>query len=236
MEKEKNLTGSERVENKLNAFFGKNRKVLLIVGIVILAVIVGLCIGLGVAQSSTEKKFNALSELETQYADISAMDETSSEYSSGVSAFNAAADELISSSSLDKYPGAKATLLKADLAFSSGDYSVAADGYLSVKDAQADSYLASLAAMNAAACYENLGDNMTALSLYNEVIDRFGDNGVFAPKAMFAIGRLYDAMGETELARAEFETLTGLYLNPENGGNPSEYARMAEAYLINYAE
>ena len=153
MEKEKNLTGSERVENKLNAFFGKNRKVLLIVGIVLLAVIVGLCIGLGVAQSSTEKKFNALSELETQYADITAMDETSSEYSSSVSAFNAAADELISSSSLDKYPGAKATLLKADLAFSSGDYSVAADGYLSVKDAQADSYLATLAEIYGAACY-----------------------------------------------------------------------------------
>ena len=66
--------------------------------------------------------------------------------------------------------------------------------------------------------------------------DTYGDRGVFAPKAMFSMGRLYVAMGEMELAEAEFETLTGLYLAPANGGSPSEYARMAEAYLINFAE
>ena len=79
-------------------------------------------------------------------------------------------------------------------------------------------------------------DNATALELYRSVLDTYGDNSAYAPKAMFSIGRIYDAQGETALAQAEFETLTGLYLVPENGGTPSEYARMAEAYLINYAD
>lgn len=236
MEKEKNLTGSQRVENKLDSFIGKNRKILLIVGIVVLVAVIAVCVAVGVVQSNTEKKFNALAELEGQYETIVSLDSTSAEYSDSVAAFTTAADSLISSASLNSYPGAKAALLKADLAFAEGDYQAAADGYIAVSEAQSKTYLAPLCIMNAAACYENLGDNDTAIGLYNQVIDTYGDSNAFAPKAMFAIGRIYDAMGDTELARAEFETLTGLYLVPENGGSPSEYARMAEAYLINYAE
>ena len=142
----------------------------------------------------------------------------------------------ISLECLDEYPGAKAMYLLADLAYGEQDYQAAADYYAQIAAAQGATYLASLCNMNEAACYENLGDQEAALQLYRHVVDTYGDSGVFAPKAMFSIGRIYDAQGNADLAQAEFETLTGLYLVPENGGTPSEYARMAEAYLINYAD
>ena len=106
MEKEKNLTGSQRVENKLDSFIGKNRKILLIVGIVVLVAVIAVCVAVGVVQSNTEKKFNALAELEGQYETIASLDSTSAEYSDSVAAFTTAADSLISSASLNSYPGA----------------------------------------------------------------------------------------------------------------------------------
>ena len=98
--------------------------------------------------------------------------------------------------------------------------------------AQSETYLGQLALMNEAASYENLGNQERALELYNEVFDTYGQTSPYAPKALFNAARLYEALGDTDLARATYEQLTGLYLSPDNGGQPSEYARMAEAYLV----
>lgn len=229
-------TKNKKVEDKLNSFIGRNSKVILTIGIVLVVIIVALCIALVTVQNRTNSRFDAMASLESQYNALLQMDPESSEYSDGLSTFQTSANDLVSSAGLDTYPGAKAMYLLADLAYADQDYQTAADYYAQIAQAQSDTYLAPLCLMNEAACYENLQDNETALELYRSVLDTYGESGAYAPKAMFSIGRIYDAQGETALAQAEFETLTGLYLVPENGGTPSEYARMAEAYLINYAD
>ena len=230
MEKDRN----QKVSDRLNDFIAAHRKAILAVLIVLVAAVIALCVALVLVQRSVETRFNALNDLEAQYATLSVMDKTSAEYEEAAADFKAAA-ESVAADGLDSYTGAKAQYLLADLAFAEGEWDTAAAYYADIAAAQSETYLAPLALMNEAACYENSGDSQAALDLYSQVVDTYGENGVFAPKAMFAIGRLYAAMGEMELAEAEFETLTGLYLAPESG-TPSEYARMADAYLINFAE
>ena len=232
----KTKSKNAQVEDKLNSFIGRNSKLILGIGIALIVVIIALCIALVTVQSTTNKRFDAVTVLESDYNALLMMDPESAEYADSSASFRTSAESLASDAGLDTYPGAKAMYLLAELAFADQDYQSAADYYAQIAEAQNDTYFAPLCKMNEAVCYENLGDADTALELYRNVIETYGDYGAYAPKAMFSIGRIYDSQGEKALAQAEFETLTGLYLVPENGGIPSEYARMAEAYLINYAE
>ena len=230
-EKEVNLTASQKISSKLNDFIGRHAKLLVAIAALVIVLIIVLAVALTMMQSASEKKFNDLLDLEAQYSSLSLMSSDDEAYQSTADEFIKSADALIASSSLKEYPGAKAELLLADLAFSQENYQEAADHYRAVADAQSGSYLAEVAIMNEAACYDNLGDQAKALELYNYVFDTFGTDSAYAPKALFNAGRLYEAMGDTELANASFEQLTGLYLMTENG-TVSEYARLAEAHLI----
>ena len=230
-EKEVNLTASQKISSKLNDFIGRHAKLLVAIAALVIVLIIVLAVALTMMQSASEKKFNSLLDLEAQYSSLSLMSSDDEAYQSTADEFIKSADALIASSSLDEYPGAKAELLLADLAFSQENYQEAADHYRAVADAQSGSYLAEVAIMNEAACYDNLGNQAKALELYNYVFDTFGTDSAYAPKALFNAGRLYEAMGETELAKASFEQLTGLYLMTENG-TVSEYARLAQSHLI----
>ena len=230
-EKEVNLTASQKISSKLNDFIGRHAKLLVAIAALVIVLIIVLAVALTMMQSASEKKFNDLLDLEAQYSSLSLMSSGDEAYQSTADEFIKSADALIASSSLKEYPGAKAELLLADLAFSQENYQEAADHYRAVADAQSGSYLAEVAIMNEAACYDNLGDQAKALELYNYVFDTFGTDSAYAPKALFNAGRLYEAMGETELAKASFEQLTGLYLMTENG-TVSEYARLAQSHLI----
>ena len=231
-EKDNNLTGSEKVAGKLNDFLVKNHKLVIGVSIAVVVVIIAVCIAVVAVQKNIEKEFNALSDLEGQYNAFYSLDSDSEEYQASYDEFTAASADLIASSGLDSYPGAKAQLLVSDLAYNREEYQAAADGYAAVAAAQGDTYIGQLALMNEAASYENLGDQERALELYNQVFDTYGQSSPYAPKALFNAARLYEAIGDIDLAKATYEQLTGLYLVSENGGQPSEYARMAEAHLV----
>ena len=230
-EKEVNLTASQKISSKLNDFIGRHAKLLVAIAALVIVLIIVLAVALTMMQSASEKKFNDLLDLEVQYSSLSLMSSDDEAYQSTADEFIKSADALIASSSLKEYPGAKAELLLADLAFSQENYQEAADHYRAVADAQSGSYLAEVAIMNEAACYDNLGDQAKALELYNYVFDTFGTDSAYAPKALFNAGRLYEAMGDTELAKASFEQLTGLYLMTESG-TVSEYARLAQSHLV----
>ena len=230
-EKEVNLTASQKISSKLNDFIGRHAKLLVAIAALVIVLIIVLAVALTMMQSASEKKFNSLLDLEAQYSSLSLMSADDEAYQSTADEFIKSADALIASSSLKEYPGAKAELLLADLAFSQENYQEAADHYRAVADAQSGSYLAEVAIMNEAACYDNLGNQAKALELYNYVFDTFGTDSAYAPKALFNAGRLYEAMGDTELAKASFEQLTGLYLMTESG-TVSEYARLAQSHLV----
>ena len=230
-EKEVNLTASQKISDKLNSFIGAHAKMIIGVFAVVIILVIVLAVALTMSQNASEKKFNGLADLETEYSSLSVMSSEDEGYQNAAASFRTAAEALIASSSLDEYPGAKAELMLADIAYAEENYQEAADMYRAVADAQSDTYLGELAIMNEAACYDNLGNQAKALELYNYVFDTYGTDSAYAPKALFNAGRLYEAMGETDLAKASFEQLTGLYLVTDTGA-VSEYARLAESHLI----
>ena len=69
MDKEKN-SKNEKVEDKLNSFIGKNKKLFLGIGIALVAVIIVLCVALAMVQKSTNARFDALAALEGQHGDL----------------------------------------------------------------------------------------------------------------------------------------------------------------------
>ena len=106
MDKEKN-SKNEKVEDKLNSFIGKNKKLFLGIGIALVAVIIVLCVALAMVQKSTNARFDALAALEGQHGDLVAMGPSADGYAEAEAAFTAAAEEL-AAAGLDRYPGAKA--------------------------------------------------------------------------------------------------------------------------------
>ena len=231
MSTEKELTATERFANKVNNWIAKNSKMLIIVCAAVIVLLVAIIVAFSVASNSKDKKFNALAEIETSYNSLIVMDKESDDYKSAKDGFIADAEAFVSKNSIKDYPGAKATLLIADLAFDAEDYAKANELYGKVAEAQSNTYLGQLALMNQAACAENTDDNKTALDLYNKVFNTYGQDSMFAPKALFGAARMYEATGNKDLAKATFEQLAGLYANTESGYS-SEYARLAESYLM----
>lgn len=225
-DKKPNTAEPKTAENKIESFLAKNFKKIIISVAVVAVVIIAICVGVYLYQRSVEKSFDALLSVENQAVELTMLDQSSSQYSSAKSAFLAKADEL-ASKDLKKYPAAKAELLKGDVYFFEEDFSSAVESYNKVASAQSGTYLGQLAMMNAAACYEELGDNSAAFDLYEAVFNDYGTEGVFASKALFNTARLYEARGNIELAKATYEQLIGLYLV-----NGSEYAKMAQAHLV----
>ena len=93
MDKEKN-SKNEKVEDKLNSFIGKNKKLFLGIGIALVAVIIVLCVALAMVQKSTNARFDALAALEGQHGDLVAMGPSADGYADAEAAFTAAAEEL----------------------------------------------------------------------------------------------------------------------------------------------
>ena len=228
MKKDTNLNPAQpqNAESKLENFLAKNIKKILVGVIIIAVVIIAVCVGVYLNQKSVDKTFDALLDVEKQANELQLMDFTSAEYSSAKNDFLTAASAL-TAKDLKSYPAAKAELLKGDVYFIEGDFSAAVESYNKVADAQKSTYLGALAMMNAAACYEELGDNTSAFNLYEAVFNDYGTEGAFASKALFNTARLYEARGNIELAKATYEQLIGLYLT-----NGSEYAKLAQARLV----
>ena len=164
----------------------------------------------------TEAEMNELLEIENRIKETTEMNAES-------------AEELLAASERftpGSYQQMKALLQSADVYFALGQYEKAAEIYLKLTDSNC--YLRQLAIMNAAACYENIGNLDTALTLYNLLLAD-GINQIHAPKALFNSGVIHYIEGDYDTALRVFSLLADNYLAPGNGAMPSEYARMAEA-------
>ncbi len=220
--KEENLTSTERFAGKIENWLGLHSKLLTIIIAVLIVCIVALVVVLTVADKNNEKKYSALYGIEKQADALIVMDPSSDEYKNARKDLEEAADSLIGSSSIKKYPAAKATMVLADIAYDNAEYDNALELYSAVAESQKKTYMVQVALMNAAACNEALGNTSDALAMYNKLWDDFGHDGVFASRALFNVARLYEKLGNTDLAIATYEQLAG-----EFGDSNSEYAKLA---------
>ncbi len=220
--KENNLTATEKFAGKIDTWLGLHSKLLTIIIAVLLVVVVALVVGLSVSDKKNDQKYSDLYSIEKQASALIALDPASDDYKSARSTLENDATALIASSNLKKYPGAKATMVLADLAFDNGEYDKALSFYTSVAENQAKTYLGQVALFNAAVCNENLGNDNEALSLYNKLWDDYGHDGIYASHALFNVARLYEKLGNVDLAKATYEQVAG-----EFSETSSEYAKLA---------
>ena len=125
----------------------------------------------------------------------------------------------------NNYPGAKATMILADLAYDDGDYAKAIELYEKVAVGQKKTFLREVALMSMAAALEENGDLNSAKDVYSDFYDEYGLNSFYSSRALFNAARLTEASNK-DLAISMYEQLVG-----EFGDYGSEYAKMAKSRI-----
>ena len=224
---EQKLTATEKLANEANSWIAKNAKIVGIIGGVVVVAIIALAVLFSQLDKKTNEQFTSIELVCSTYNSLFSYDPETEEYAAAYSEFKAGADELVATVGLKKYPGAKAALLLADYAFlEEKDYEKALAGYLEVAEAQSKTYLAQVAAINIAVCYDNLNNVDAALEAYNNLWDKYGKDGLYASRALFNSARLYEAKGQMDLAIATYEQLLGEFQDMA-----SEYAKLAQSRI-----
>ncbi|MDD3822826.1 MAG: tetratricopeptide repeat protein [Sphaerochaetaceae bacterium] len=214
-----------KLESKFNAFLGAHKKLLVIIAAVIVVAVVALWIGLSVADKNADAAQLRIDNLQKTYMTWStAEDKTSPDATQAKSDLMAGLQELSGKGGVS-YPVLKATYLLGLVAYEEGAYADALAHFMVVGDRGKDSYLGSLALYNAGVTSEQLGDMAKALEQYQAVYDRYGADAAESPKALFSVGRLHEANGNGDLAKAVFQQLADEFA-------ASEYAKLARSRLI----
>ena len=220
-DKEVQLTYAEKLVNSTNTWLGKHGKVLAIIVAVVVAVIVIASVVTVVVNSSNKKTYEKLDALTAQYSEFTVMDSDAEGYDSAKSTLVADAEALRAKN----YPGAKATMVLADLAYEDGDYVKAIELYDEVAEGQKKTFLREVALMSMAAALEENGDKNSARDIYNEFFDEYGLESFYSSRALFNAARLTEE-SDKALAISIYEQLVG-----EFGDYGSEYAKLAQSRI-----
>ena len=207
LQKEENLTAEEKMIGKVSSFYEKNRKLIIIVTLVVIVAIVGAIIGIGVSNSAKNNAQIKIANLEQRYGEL--ILEENPDYSSLISDL----EPMVKGSS---YPSVKAAYLLGLAYYEQKNYASAQSYFEKVYELNSKVYLAPVALVNAAACAEDQGNTAKALELYNQVSSDYPESGV-AAKAAFNAARINLLKGNIQLAQASFAQLASSYPNSEYG-------------------
>ena len=213
-DKEEQLTYAEKLVNSTNTWLGKHGKVLAIIVAVVVAVIVIASVVTVVVNSSNKKTYEKLDALTAQYSEFTVMDSDAEGYDSAKSTLVADA-EALRAKGIKNYPGAKATMVLADLAYEDGE----------VAEGQKKTFLREVALMSMAAALEENGDKNSARDIYNAFFDEYGLESFYSSRALFNAARLTEE-SDKALAISIYEQLVG-----EFGDYGSEYAKLAQSRI-----
>ena len=168
-DKEVQLTASEKMTQSVDSWLGRHIKLIASIVIAVVAVIVIAAIVTVVVNNNQSKRYEKLDAVTASYAEFSAMDGDAEGYAEAKNNVIAGAEELAKNPK--NYPGAKANLILADMAFDDGDYNKAIELYSLVASSQTKTFLREVALMSLAASYEENGDKAAALKVYNDFFD-----------------------------------------------------------------
>ncbi|NQT57808.1 MAG: tetratricopeptide repeat protein [Bacteroidetes bacterium] len=210
----------------ISVFISRNRITLLIIlGIIIIAV-VAFGITVSALNKQLDKKTAQVEVFHDEYANwVNNTAELTEEESQNV--YLKLQDDLSQfiDSTRKGYPELRALFTLASVEYHKESYKSAVDLFIQVFEDYPESHLAASSAMNAAVCYELLGDQDNAVKYYQMVYENYGDRSSEAPHAKFCIGRIYEVMGEADNAIESYRELSTEYPN-------SEWAKLAVSRLI----
>lgn len=220
-DKEVQLTASEKMTQSVDSWLGRHIKLIASIVIAVVAVIVIAAIVTVVVNNNQSKRYEKLDAVTASYAEFSAMDGDAEGYAEAKNNVIAGAEELAKNPK--NYPGAKANLILADMAFDDGDYNKAIELYSLVASSQTKTFLREVALMSLAASYEEKGDKAAALKVYNDFFDEYDTESFYSSRALFNAARLTEETDKA-LAISIYEQLIA-YFESYN----SEYAKLAKS-------
>ena len=220
-DKEVQLTASEKMTQSVDSWLGRHIKLIASIVIAVVAVIVIAAIVTVVVNNNQSKRYEKLDAVTASYAEFSAMDGDAEGYAEAKNNVIAGAEELAKNPK--NYPGAKANLILADMAFDDGDYNKAIELYSLVASSQKKTFLREVALMSLAASYEENGDKAAALKVYNDFFDEYDTESFYSSRALFNAARLTEETDKA-LAISIYEQLIA-YFESYN----SEYAKLAKS-------
>ena len=220
-DKEVQLTASEKMTQSVDSWLGRHIKLIASIVIAVVAVIVIAAIVTVVVNNNQSKRYEKLDAVTASYAEFSAMDGDAEGYAEAKNNVIAGAEELAKNPK--NYPGAKANLILADMAFDDGDYNKAIELYSLVASSQTKTFMREVALMSLAASYEENGDKAAALKVYNDFFDEYDTESFYSSRALFNAARLTEETDKA-LAISIYEQLIA-YFESYN----SEYAKLAKS-------
>ncbi len=220
-DKEVQLTASEKMTQSVDSWLGRHIKLIASIVIAVVAVIVIAAIVTVVVNNNQSKRYEKLDAVTASYAEFSAMDGDAEGYAEAKNNVIAGAEELAKNPK--NYPGAKANLILADMAYDDGDYNKAIELYSLVASSQTKTFLREVALMSLAASYEENGDKAAALKVYNDFFDEYDTESFYSSRALFNAARLTEETDKA-LAISIYEQLIA-YFESYN----SEYAKLAKS-------
>ncbi len=105
------------------------------------------------------------------------------------------------------YPTERALFMLGNIYYTEENWEKAADNFMNLSELFPKSYLAPVSLLNAAAAYEELENYDKAIEDYQKVVDNYQDISPDADRAMFGIGRLYEAKSDKDAAVKTYNSL-----------------------------
>jgi len=212
MEKTAESKESVRAADRLVNFIQKNRKVLLVGTIALVAAVVIAAVVISLIESNRVK---AIGQIETYNEQYDALRAKAGDAGSEQQINGLIADLTAFSAGHTGYAGAKAYSVLAAILADRKEWAAAKTAWLAAADLLPESYLAPVSLYNAATVVEELGDNAAALELYTRCVDKYGDVFPLAPRAYFAIGRLQETLNDKAAATAAYRKIVDTW--PDDG-------------------
>ena len=224
MAEKKEISFQYKVENTLASFWNKNRNILFITGIALIAILVIVIISLQVSSNRNEANMGKVDQLSEQYASWVALEDITTGEAVELAA-TLKTDLLQLAKNNSSYPSVKAHYLLGLIAFKEGSFDEAKTQFLITLDKGRKSYFASLSLFNLAVTSEQMNDTSGALDYYKQVYDLSNGEAAQSAKALFNVGRIHEENSDIDLAKAVFQQLSDEY-------PASEYAKLAKSKLV----
>lgn len=110
-----------------------------------------------------------------------------------------------------RYAGMRALFIRGSFYYQTEQWQSAVGDFREVADRFADTYLASVSLMNAAAAAEQMGRPATASELYDRVAAEYAGSSPEVPHALFSSGRILEETGSAERAAERYNQLIDEY-------------------------
>lgn len=197
---EKKSSGSQKV----SAFLGDNRIVLLAILCVLVLGVVAYAVAFSVYSSSVKKNLDVVEVIEySLLKDAADLEENA-----------IAARQDTALSNLEPYlkkggiVGARADMLAADIHMQRNEWDASRTLWLDAAAKRRKTYLAPICNFNAAACSEELGDAESALKYY--LLAAENSEFTVRSRAYFDAGRMKESLGDFEGAADLYEQIASL--------------------------